>query len=319
LLVVHPQRQPADRHQIRAWDVSTESVHDVSSFKRPEASLPYQVFVWSGDGGRLAGTEREASNVVIIWDSATGEQVARLQSRQAEARPLALSYDGRQLVFSGHTIRPADKAEPIVAELCLADVDSSREVRTLPIPPRLITGGAFSRDGSRLAVAASEMLQKEGGLIPAPTTEIHVWDLTTPQPVETFVSAHDAPARGLDFSPDGRQLAIAALDGKVRLWDLATGRDVFPARQTSTGLTSVAFSPDGRRLAATGLDSLVRLWDAHTGHDLLVLRGFGPPGTGHYTFTARVAFSPDGRFLAANTWDAMVNIWDAGKRLTSGQ
>jgi WD40 repeat protein len=319
LLVVHPQRQPAGRHQIRAWDVSTKSVHDLSSFKKMAAPPPYQIFVWSGDGGRLAGNDSKASNIVVTWDSATGEEVARLHSRQAEARALALSHDGRQIVFSSHTIKPAEKGGPIVTELCLAAVDSGQEVRTLPMPPRKIIAGAFSRDGSRLAVAASEMLEKEEKIIPAPATEIHVWDITTGQPAVTFVAAHDAPARALAFSLDGRQLATAGSDGKLHLWDLTTGRDLFPPRQTSTELTSVAFSPDGRRLAATGLDSLVRLWDARTGHDLLVLKGFGQPGTGHYTFTARVVFSPDGRFLAANTWDAIVNIWDAGNRLISGQ
>jgi WD40 repeat protein len=317
LLVVHPQVQPADRHQIRAWNVNTESIHILSSFKKMEAPPPYQIFVWSGDGERLAGNDNKTPNIIITWDSATGEEVARLHSRLAEARPLALSHDGRQIVFSGHTIKPAEKGLPIVSELCLADVESGQVVQVFSIPPRRITSGAFSGDGSRLAVAASEMLQKKEGIVPSPTTEIHVFDTTTGRPVAVFAPAHDAPARGLAFSPDGRQLATAGFDGKVHLWDLTTHRDVFPPRQSSGELTSVAFSPDGQRLAATGMDSLVRLWDAHTGHDLLVLKGFGRPGTGHYAFTARVVFSPDGRYLAANAWDATVNIWDAGKSLTS--
>jgi WD40 repeat protein len=69
------------------------------------------------------------------------------------------------------------------------------------------------------------------------------------------------------FSPDGRLLATAGLDGAARLWDPATRNCL----RTLTGDTSevrplfaVAFSPDGRLLATGGDDRTARLWDQPT-------------------------------------------------------
>ncbi len=39
-------------------------------------------------------------------------------------------------------------------------------------------------------------------------------------------------------------------DKKVRLWDVATGRELFQLKGHMAGVTSVAFSPDGSLLAS---------------------------------------------------------------------
>src|SRR5262249_14892999 len=72
--------------------------------------------------------------------------------------------------------------------------------------------------------------------------------------------------------PDGRYLAAASTDKKVRLWDLATGEVVFPRPGHVGDLEgmkyTVAFSPDGRLLVAGGEDGIVTVWDAADGREV---------------------------------------------------
>ena len=68
------------------------------------------------------------------------------------------------------------------------------------------------------------------------------------------------------FSPNGKIVASASADGRVRLCSLEDGScliailgcdDIIP------GAMSLVFSPDGRMLAFSGIDGTVRLWNPH--------------------------------------------------------
>lgn len=76
----------------------------------------------------------------------------------------------------------------------------------------------------------------------------------------------------LAFSPDGTRLAAAPCEtSSVRVWDVATGRELFRVEHpTRSGFNadktvSLAWSPAGNRLATASADDVLRLWDGHTG------------------------------------------------------
>src|SRR5205085_1815027 len=81
----------------------------------------------------------------------------------------------------------------------------------------------------------------------------------------------------------GRPALSGCEDHTVRLWEVATGRELKCFRGHTAGVRAVAFSPDGRRALSGGKDGTVRLWDVETGKQL---RQFD----GHEDLVESVAF-----------------------------
>jgi len=54
------------------------------------------------------------------------------------------------------------------------------------------------------------------------------------------------------FSPDGKTLASAGSDAKVKLWDVASGKELTTLLGHTERINGVAFSADGKRLATAG-------------------------------------------------------------------
>ncbi|WP_101787160.1 helix-turn-helix domain-containing protein [Nonomuraea indica] len=128
-------------------------------------------------------------------------------------------------------------------------------------------------------------------------------------PYATLLTGQALAVYAAEFSPDARLLVTAALDGVVRLYDVADRhRPTAVATLTghTDGVTAAVFAPGGRMLATASTDRTVRLWDladARRPRAAAVL-------TGHASDVRRVSFSPDGRTLASASYDATVRLWD---------
>ena len=108
---------------------------------------------------------------------------------------------------------------------------------------------------------------------------------------EIFVQlGHSTVVSSVAFSPDGRYAITGGLDKTMKLWDIATCREVRTFAGHADSIQAVAFSPNGRYAISGYYIGRMKLWDVVTGKELR-------------TFSERsnkvnsVAFSPDGQYI----------------------
>src|SRR5262249_54564253 len=79
------------------------------------------------------------------------------------------------------------------------------------------------------------------------------------------------------LSPDARRVATGAgpnwKDPVVRVWDVATGKQVGKLELRDVVIHALAWAPDGKRLISGSTDKLLRVWDVGTGKELKSLAG----------------------------------------------
>ena len=123
-------------------------------------------------------------------------------------------------------------------------------------------------------------------------------------PLTTPLRAFDTAAAWLGaLSADGQSLAVAHVDGRVRLWDVASGRRRQVFEGGSAWIDRLALNPQGQPLAISR-DATLRRWDPETG-DLLATQRLPVPTSPNRA--SPLAFSPDGRFVISpdppKLWD----------------
>jgi WD40 repeat protein len=102
----------------------------------------------------------------------------------------------------------------------------------------------------------------------------------------------------LVWSPDGKTVASAALDG-IRFWAVASGKEVRTI--LSRNISHIALSPDGKTIVSIGPDGL-KVWDVINGKPLRSLKG-------HQGRVKAVAWSPNGQTVASLGNDNAIQLW----------
>ena len=199
------------------------------------------------------------------------------------------------VVFSPDGARLASLGE--LGEVKIWDTNTGREL--LALSDEALGYGsslAFSPDGRWLAASG--------------VTVVVIWDADSGEKRMTLTGESIGTSVGynlgvgqISFSPDGRRLALANMDGFAKVFDLASQNEVLALPPIDLPAKAIAYSPDGRRLATAGDEGIVTLWDASDGTKMQSMTLSG--------IIHAVAFSPDSAQVAAASEDGRAKIWDA--------
>ncbi|HEX6306225.1 MAG TPA: protein kinase [Anaerolineales bacterium] len=255
-----------------------QALHNAVQASRAKFTIPEGGGVaFSPDGLRFATAGPEAT--AKLWDSATGEEMLTLSGHTAQIYNVAFSPDGNRLVTGSQD----GTARVWSAETGEALLTLSGHTDGLLSP-------AFSPHGALIATTSFDHT-------------VRVWEAATGR--ELLTLPHSSVTVGLDFSPDGRRLAVADLQSRVvRVWEIASGQEVLSLAGHTDDVNDVVFSPDGQRLATVSSDGTARIWDAITGDELVTLFG-------HNGWVFGVDFGPLGRRVATGGQDGTARVWDA--------
>ncbi|HVZ38965.1 MAG TPA: T9SS type A sorting domain-containing protein [Candidatus Kapabacteria bacterium] len=74
-------------------------------------------------------------------------------------------------------------------------------------------------------------------------------------------TGHTNYVNSVSFDRAGRRVVSASADRTVRVWDIATGAQVFYAVAHDGAAICARFNPQGDRVASGGKDRAIRIWD----------------------------------------------------------
>ncbi|MBV9123333.1 MAG: protein kinase, partial [Planctomycetes bacterium] len=181
-------------------------------------------------------------------------------------------FIGRDASFSSAVVSPDGRLVATTAErYTFTGPQASANFGAPPAGTGVVPGLGF--DGSRPSQPDSDRTAQ-------------IWEATTGRLLHTL-RVPGIYFSAVQFSPDSRLLlatfetcAIVRYadgkeclytDGAVRVWEVATGREVHVLAGHGDRVVSACFSPDGRRILTASWDGTARLWDVPTGKQQWVM------------------------------------------------
>jgi len=268
------------------------------------------------------------NNVIRIWNL-QGQQLTEIRGEEADFARLSpdgkivttLSKDDtlklwnlqRQQLASIKNVSPISEFSPDSQHIIVSRPQSGNlEILNLKgqkladlsaeIGSPTIT---FSPTGEQIAIVTTPISLGTTGRL---DSTLRIWTLQGEKLAERKLPQGLGSLTGVEFSPDGKQIASPGGDGITRILNLQ-GQQLAELKGHKGSVIWATFSPDGERLATIGSDATVRVWNRN-GQQLNQFDGIYSSLHG-----IRLEFSSDANQLTvSNSTDDLNQIWDLRER-----
>ncbi len=119
------------------------------------------------------------------------------------------------------------------------------------------------------------------------------------------MEGHTGRVGSVAITPDGRYAVSGSGEGRIRVWELETGRSVRALEGHTAMVNSVAITPDGRYAVSGCWDHILMVWELETGRSIRTMEG-------HTGSILSVAITPDGRYAVSGSEDYTIRVWEIG-------
>jgi len=125
----------------------------------------------------------------------------------------------------------------------------------------------------------------------------------TEQSIETVIqTGHYAAVTAVAYSPDGKFTVTGSADKTIKLWEVATGREIRSYLGNSGDITFLTFDQTGKYLASIDQDHSLKIWEVASSKEI---RTIEIPDDRIISTT----FSPDGNIITGSKENHAI-LWD---------
>jgi len=304
--------------------VSTSTI--LKELNRITVGTCINAIAWNSSGTRLVALS-DFGRDITLWDSSNWKAINAFHNPGAaySGNSLAIMPNGNVLTTPSLGTSVDPKYETLsIFSLVEWNPETGTPVRYIPdlgYPPS---------DTSRKA-ASTYIVSKDGSMIAIVWAhEVRIYDANTRSLIKTLpipsASTHSDMPKSLAFSPNGHELAVGTLFGKLHLYTLQNGllrKSLTAYKDELYSVSALAYSPDGSRIATGQHKNLnlknpntvaVSIWNVQDGTLLATLDGSTTvlQGKTEANPVRTIAWSPSGDQLAVGD-GASLRVWRIGQ------
>lgn len=247
------KKKKAWEGEIKFWDPETgKAIRSLTGH-----SDQIRAMAFNSDGSKLVTAGEDGT--AVLWDVKEGKAIKTFSGHKEKILDVAITQDGSKIATctAAEPGLPAadnkkkdkkdDKKAPPKDEpsIKIWDTGTGKELQTIRDSERDVTSVTFSPDGKTLAASNLDgeivLYGMDGKKIREMKTPEGIWSIT--------------------FSNDGKFLAATGWNDTIKLFDVASGKELFYRNGHERTVTTVTISPDGSRMVTAGIDQTIRIWE----------------------------------------------------------